>query len=58
MPLTLCPGWPTSVGPAHPEPVILRADLEQDGRVSHGQCPACTAALHAEMDAIEASRQP
>lgn len=52
---TICLGtWPHA--PAHP-PRFLSHDGVPDGKVSHGLCHDCRAALNAAMDAIEASRR-
>lgn len=51
---TICLGtWPDA--PAHP-PRFLAHDGVPDGKVSHGLCPGCHAALNAASDRFEASR--
>src|ERR1035437_7058641 len=52
---TVCPGWPVArTGEpdlaVHLASIVLRDDGVADGRVSHGICPACVAALDRDPD--------
>src|ERR1035437_2682264 len=53
--ITVCPGWPVArTGEpdlaVHTAAIVLRDDGVADGRVSHGICPACVAALDRDPD--------
>lgn len=51
---TVCTGWNRT----HAEPIVLKDDKTNDGRVSHGMCSECEAAFAEDLNDVHHSESP